>query len=198
MIFNLGYSQNEEINKKRYYVQSGIIKYKISGNTTGTEEIYFDNWGKREVQITKSITETTFFGIKNKQEEYTMNILDGDISYGIDLKKKTGVKTLNAGMTTISAMGNGKSPRTMGKEMLKQIGGEKIGDEEIMGKKCEVWKALGTKIWFWKGIPLKLSSNILGIERTLEAVELKTNVKIDDYRFKVPVDIKITDYTDSK
>ena len=32
LILNLGYSQNNEINKKRYYIESGIIKYKISGN----------------------------------------------------------------------------------------------------------------------------------------------------------------------
>jgi len=198
LIFNLGYTQNNELNKKRYYVESGIIKYKISGNTKGTEEIYFDKWGEREAQISKAVTETTFFGIKNKQEENTLNILDGDISYGIDLKKKTGVKTLNAGVTTMSAMCNGKSPRKMGKEMLKQMGGKKIGEEEILGKKCEIWKALGTKLWLWKGIPLKISSKILGIERVTEAVEIKTNVKIDENRFQVPEGIKITDYTESK
>ena len=195
LIFNIGYSQNNEINKKRYYVESAIIKYKISGNTTGTEDVYFDNWGERETKITKSVTETTFFGIKNKQEENTLNILDGDISYGIDLKKKTGVKTLNAGITTMSAMGNGRSPRTMGKDMLIQMGGKKIGEEEILGKQCEVWKALGTKLWLWKGIPLKISSNILGIKRTEEAVELKTNIQIDESIFAVPENIKITDYT---
>ncbi len=196
LIFNLGYAQDNEVNKKRYYVESGIIKYKISGNTKGTEEIYFDKWGEREARIIKAVTETSFFGIKNKQEENTLNILDGDISYGIDLKNKTGVKMLNAGVTTMSEMGNGKSPRTMGKEMLKQMGGKKIGEEEILGKNCEIWKALGTKIWFWKGVPLKISSKMLGIERVTEAVEIKTNVKIDESKFKVPEGIKITDYTE--
>ena len=198
LIINSGYSQNTEFNNKRYYVESGKIKFKISGNTSGTEEIYFDNWGQREVQIIKAVTETSFFGMKNKQEENTMNILDGDISYHIDLKQKTGVKTLNAGITTMAAIGNGKSPRTMGKEMLEQIGGRKIGEETILGKDCEVWKALGTKLWIWKGITLKISSKIMGIERTSEAVEIKTGIKIDENKFKVPEGIKITDYTQSK
>ena len=195
LVFNSGFTQTDEKNKKRYYIESAIVKYKISGNTKGTEEVFFDKWGEREARFTNALTETTFFGVKNTQKENTLNILDGDISYSIDLDKKTGVKTLNAGVTTMSAMGNGKSPRTMGKEMLEQIGGKKIGEEEILGKKCEVWKALGTKLWFWKGIPLKVSSKILGIERTVEAVELKTNVKIDENKFKVPEGIKITDYT---
>ena len=195
LVVNYGYCQANEKNKKRYYIESAIVKYKISGNTKGTEEIYFDKWGEREAHYINVITKTTFFGVKNTTKENTLNILDGDISYSIDLDKKTGVKTLNAGVTTISVLGNGKSPRTMGKEMLEQVGGKKIGEEEILGKKCEVWKALGTKLWFWKGIPLKVSSKLLGIERTSEAVELKTNVKIDESKFKVPPGIKITDYT---
>ena len=189
------FSQDSEKNKRRYYIESAIINYKISGNTKGEEKIYFDNWGEREAQFTKAVTETTFFGIKNKQEENTLNILDGDISYGIDLKNKTGVKTLNAGITTMSALSQGKSPRQFGKEMLKKMGGKKIGEEEILGKNCEIWKALGTKIWLWKGIPLKTQSKIMGIERTVEAIELNINTKIDESVFKVPEGIKINDYT---
>ncbi len=80
--------------------------------------------------------------------------------------------------------------------MLEQIGGKKIGEGTVLGRKCEIWKALGTKLWIWKGITLKISSKILGIERTSEAVELKTGIKIDDSKFKVPEGIKITDYTE--
>ena len=195
MIFNIAYSQNKEIGKKRYYVESGYIKYKISGNTTGTEEIYFDKWGEKERKITKTVTKTTFYGVTNTKKENSMHILNGDVSYGIDLKNKTGVKTLNAGVTTMSAMSTDRSPRTMSKEMLKKMGGKKIGEGEILGKKCEIWKALGTKLWIWKGIPLKISTKMLGIERTTEAVEMRVDIPIKDDKFEVPADIKIVDYT---
>ena len=34
--------------------KSGIIKYKISGTITGTEVIYYEDWGRREAIYTKT------------------------------------------------------------------------------------------------------------------------------------------------
>jgi len=189
------FSQTDNDSNKRYYIESAIIKYKYSGNTTGTEEIQFDKWGEREYQRLNAVTTTKFFGIKNVQKENTLNILDGDYSYSIDMNNKTGVKTLNAGITTVSKISGDKSPRQFGEEMLKRMGGKIIGEEKILGKKCDIWKALGVKVWLWKGLPLKVSSKMLGIKRYSEATEIKVDVKIDDSMFKVPEGIKIIDYS---
>ena len=189
------FSQTTNKSNKRYYIESAIIKYKYSGNTIGAEEIRFDKWGEREYRRLDAVTTTKFFGIKNVQKENTLNILTGDYSYSIDMGNKTGVKTLNAGVTTISEISGNKSPRQFGEDMLKQMGGKIIGEEEILGKKCDIWKALGVKVWIWKGIPLKVSSKMLGIKRFSEAIDIKTNVKLDEDLFKVPEGIKITDYS---
>jgi hypothetical protein len=192
---SLLFSQSVDDSKKRYYIESAIIKYKYSGNTKGTEEIKFDRWGEREYQRLDAVTTTKFFGIKNVQKENTLNILVGDYSYSIDMENKTGVKTLNAGITTVSEISGDKSPRQFGEDMLKSIGGKIIGEEEILGKKCDIWKAIGVKVWIWKGLPLKVSSKILGIKRYSEATEIQVDVKLEDSLFKVPEGIKIIDYT---
>ena len=91
----------EQNKLKRYQVESGIIHFtstisgKVLGSTmtgTGTETIYFKDWGAIELKDEKS-SETThikFFG-KAKEEtttKHTVNKLDNGEWYTVDFERK--------------------------------------------------------------------------------------------------------------
>jgi len=180
------YSQKENNPVKRYNIESAFIKYSISGNTKGEEILKFDRFGLREISKITAIREVVFYSVKNVQKIKTITIFNDSIMYAIDLKNKTGVKTVSKKYT---------NDNQFSEEEIVKNGGKIVSNEEILGKKCQVWKTNNLKIWLWNGIALKIVSNITGKNYTKEAVELKENIKINDIELAVPADVKITDYT---
>lgn len=177
----------------RYKVKSGIVEYKITGTQSGRETLYFDKFGKREA--TYSNTKISFGGFS--QETNTMALLKGKYQYNIDLDKKTGNKIDNPFLQQMnqSAAEQGKDLTDAGEEMMKQMGGKKIGTEMFLGKKCDVWeiKQMSTKVWVYKGIALKTESNMAGMKMTKVATSFQENVKIPEIKFTIPKDVKMTD-----
>lgn len=188
------FAQVENNNIKRYFIESAHIKYKYSGNTTGTEDLKFDRWGEREYRLRKTQTSTVFYSVKNLQKENTLYILDSIFAYSIDLSKKIGVKTFNRNQKLAKKNGSFSS-EPIGKEMLKNIGAIIIKEEKVLGKTCSVWKANGLEVWMWNGIPLKIKSYLVGKKRVSEAIEMEIGIKLDDSLFRISEKIKIIDYT---
>jgi len=63
----------------------------------------------------------------------------------------------------------------VGEKMMKQMGGEKIGTEEYLGKPCDVWvmKSMGTKIWIWQGTRVTLKTDTdMGLKMSVAATEI--------------------------
>jgi hypothetical protein len=174
---------------KRYDVKSGIVKYKISGGgsilgvTTkmeGVSKLYFTNYGnlelheERETTTTMGQTTTTHAIVK----------IVGDTVYSVDDDEKVIVKQQLG--TLMDQNKEGKDLTVVGKEMMKEMGGKKIGTEKFLGYPCEVWELLGSKIWIYKGVPLKTESNFMGFKHTIIATEAKFGVKIPKEKFKLP------------
>ena len=180
------YSQKDNSKIKRYDIESAFIKYSISGNTKGEETLKFDYFGSREISKIDATREVVFYSVKNVQKIKTLTIFSDSILYALDLKNKTGVKTISKKYT---------ADNQFTKEEIIKNGGKLVSNERILDKKCEVWKTNNLKIWLWKGIALKIVSNIIGKNYTKEAVELKENIKINNIELAAPVDVKIIDYT---
>ncbi len=180
------FSQSQNSDGRRYDIESAFIKYKISGNTKGLESLKFDSFGQREISDLDAIRELVFYSVKNIQKIKTKTILNRDSLIAIDLKNKTGVKTLSKNFVN--------SNRFTKEEILKNDG-KIISTGTVLNKKCDVWKTKNLEIWLWKGIALKLKSNITGKKFTKEATEINENIKIEENEFILPPDIKITDYT---
>jgi len=53
------------------------------------------------------------------------------------------------------------------------------------------------KVWIWEGIPLKSVSSVSGIEVTMEALQLKTDVEIPAEKFEVPKGVKMEEARDT-
>jgi hypothetical protein len=170
---------------KRYEVKSGMVNYTITGGgnmmgikneTHGHKILYFEDYGNMEVEETEE-TATTM-GHTEKWHRL-MKIEDGMV-YSVDFKEKVITKQ------DISKMMDGKDMSKMGKEMLKEMGGKKVGKGEVLGFPCEVWEVMGTKIWIHKGITLKIESNIMGMIHKEEATEVKFGVSIPSDKLKLP------------
>lgn len=184
---------------KRYQVKSGIIHYtsnisgKVLGNTmsgTGTESVYFKDWGAIELRDEKS-TETNeikFFG-KTKKEttnKHVVNKLDNGEWYIVDFDKKEITATRSLPIDAIKAFHPQSDAGETGKEMFKDLGGKKIGEENYMGYHCEIWEAMGVKQWVYKHITLKIESAVMGITTSKTATSIEFDIPVADSYFKLP------------
>lgn len=179
---------------KRYEIKSGIIETETSGTMNlGKETTYFEDYGRREAKYTT--TSVKIPGMNMEQTTNQLTIMDGDWMYSIDLDKKTGYKMKPP---VLGDLAEGQKTNDLGKvgmEMLEQMGGKKIGEEEILGKKCEVWEipSVNSKIWIWKGITLKTETNIMGMEMNQKTTKLETNVSVPNEKFEIPGDVTISE-----
>ena len=189
-----GNSQNQ---LKRYEVKSGIVKYTttISGKVlggkiagSGTESLYFKNWGALELKEQESEQTTTmkFFG-KEKVEtssSHTMSKLDNGESYVADFKTKTITANRDLGMDMMKQ--SNKDAGEAGMNVLEAMGGKKVGNESILGYNCEIWDVMGAKNWIYKGVMLKMEVTMLGITTVTEATSAKFDVSVADSNFNLP------------
>jgi len=178
---------------RKYLIKSGVVEYKLSGTQTGSMILSFDRWGLREARETKSETRVGNIAIKN----HNLVLLDGDWTYTIDLEKKTGTKMPTPQLPQIRERmeREGKDLAEVGREMLVQMGGKKVGEEKFLGKPCEVWevKAAGTRMWVWQGVPLKTTAGLLGQTVNTVAVRVEENPTLSDDRFTPPSGVTIAE-----
>jgi hypothetical protein len=172
-----------------FKAKSGILEYKLSGKTTGTETVYFDNHGRREARFTESTT--TILGMTTTEK--TLNIKLDSVVYSIDLKEKTGTRTVMPWDPSTMTEAEWKEWEEWGKNTMQDMGFKKTGEEKILGHNCDIWEGLGSKIWMWENMALKTEVNMMG-QWLIEATKIDFNTRISQDKFKVPKDIKIVSY----
>lgn len=179
-------SQTEEY--KRYKKKSAIVKYDQTGTREGFAILYYDEYGMKEANYEKG--EMKMFGITQKIE--TVNYLDGFMQYNIDKINNTATKTENTMLKSMIENTESADLEEIGMEMLKEMGGEKIGSEDVIGKPCEIWeiKQMGTKIWIWNGITLRTETDMMGMKIVKVATSIQTNVSIPSDKIDVPTDVE--------
>jgi len=191
-------TEKQENKLKRYEAKSGIIQYKMTmnGNVmgsqikgSGTESLYFKDWGSLELLEEKSTTTTTtnIFGQTNTETTSVHKIskLDNGESYHVDFDKKTIFLRRDMAMDMNTVFAGGDVNKT-GKQMLEGMGGKMIGNEKFLGYNCEVWDIMGAKQLMYKGAVLKLEMTMMGITTIKEATSAKFDVSVSDKYFKLP------------
>jgi len=189
-----GNSQNQ---LKRYEVKSGIVEYTttISGKVlggkiagSGTENLYFKNWGALELKEVNSKQTTTmkFFGKKKVEttSTHTINKLDNGESYLADFNNKTIIANRDLGMDMMKQFNTNAGESGM--SMLESMGGKKVGNESVLGHNCEIWDVMGAKQWIYKGVTLKMEVTVLGIKTITEATSAKFDVSVANSYFELP------------
>ncbi len=190
-------SQSKDI--KRYNVESGIIKYitsissKIGGSTitgTGTTQLYFENWGARELENEESTTTTVIsmpeinLFTTEVNTIHNTDKIDNEMIYIVDYDTQT-IFTKSDPLIEFMRLEDYDAAEA-GKKMLISMGGVQSDNENFKGYDCEVWTALGSTQWIYKGVTLKIVSTISGITTSQEATDIRFDVSVNDSYFKLP------------
>ncbi|MCA9400862.1 MAG: hypothetical protein KC713_04495 [Candidatus Omnitrophica bacterium] len=179
--------------EKRYEMKSGIVEYQMTGQNSGTETLYFDDYGKKEARYRKQ--EMNIMGFTQRHE--TIDIIDYPWMYSYDAKSNQASK-VNYEEQMKMFLGENQSQQQMkdfSESMVKAMGGVKIGTENILGKKADLYemKNFGYKVAVWKGLPLKVDVNMMGFSFQMIAKDIKTNTSIDAAKFRLPATARIVE-----
>jgi hypothetical protein len=178
----------QEKSFKRYNLKSGVIRYEMTGMQTGTAVTYFDDYGMKEATYEHFVVD--LYG--EEQVFDNVSYLIGFWQYNLD--KQNGIATKSKNRTLASLVEDSEDGNLVmiGKELFSSMGGKLSGEEEFMGRKCEIWEleSMGTKIWVWENIPLKTETELMGISIRREAVEIEENADIPPSKFELPKDVE--------
>ncbi|MFT5858890.1 MAG: hypothetical protein ACI865_000984 [Flavobacteriaceae bacterium] len=145
---------------KIFEVESGKITFEYSGKWTGTETVWFDQYGKRVV-----IEQDIYHSARNHNKTKMIWTGDKESSYNcnyISMGEETN-SSANAFMrpkdTELSLFAHGDATQ------LAQNYSQ-IGDDMKAGKQASGWKSRSNDIigWIWKGIDLEY--NNMGVIKT--------------------------------
>ncbi len=187
---------------KRYEIKSGKIVYDIStsGNVMGmvkiemkgTKKVIFDDNGLKELVEEQKVTKEVAMGQAKEDKSHTLQYMQDDFIYSVDFKKKKITRIKNPAMDMMKMFGNEKSMKKTGEDMMKSMGGKKTGTDKVLGYTCEVWNLMGVKQCIYKGIPLRIESNIMGMKSMEIATKADFDISLNKDDFKLP-DFPISD-----
>lgn len=177
--------------QKRYpKSKCGIIKYKISGKKTGTEVLYYDDWGNREARYSETTME--LMGTTISRNTLTLLENNGQWINTIDLNTRTGLRMKNPRYEDYADKSRNEI-ENITKTKLIDMGAAKNETERVAGKICEVWRKqyTGEKTCTWNGIILKKETGDGFTKTTTTATEIVEGVSIPEEKFVIPPDIQV-------
>lgn len=171
----------------RYHVEAATVVYELSGMQTGSKTVYWDNYGRRELAVSK--TSISAGGMTIEREEIVLTL--PDFIYTIDPVARTATRVPNP----IREMAQGQPDVVgLGIDMLKNMGGAQTGTETVAGVTCDVWTvaSLGTTTCIWQGVPLKNETNMAGMTITVTATSI-TEGPVDPALFELDPTLTVRD-----
>lgn len=193
--FFLFFQLNAQQTAKKYAIKSGKIEYKLTGNTTGTRTIYFNDYGNKHYEHIKSVTVTKMFGVTDRSETDKITIINDDHFWTIDnLENKNYEGNMPYSKLSKEMMGNmtETEQKKLADDILKSFGGQKLGTEKILGYTCDKISLMGSIIWLYNGVSLKSETKVMGITTNEEAINFEKNISIPSNKFTPPSGIDFT------
>lgn len=197
-------ANNEQM--KKYDVESGKIEYAIKGSsdmmgmkmkTIGKKKVLFTDYGIQDLTEKNQITKQTMSGQTKTTKAHTMVYMKNGMVYTVNFDSKRISRIENMGAAMGALMGAGKNIKQSGEAMMLKMGGKKTGTEKILGYNCDVWNLMGTKQCMYKGIPLKVETNMMGTINTEVATKIEFDISLSKDDFKLP-DFPIYDMQGNK
>ena len=187
-----------------YDIKSGKVTYEIKGSgnimgstikIVGKKRLIFDNYGTNSITEENKIQKQNIMGQTQVTKTHTMTYMKDGVVYVVDFNQKS--ITRMEGMDMSSAMDTQKSMAQVGLEMLKKMGGKKVGTDKVLGFTCEVWDLKGIKQCIYKGVTLKTTTNFMGLKTQEVATKAEFDISIPKDSFKLP-DFSIYDMMGNK
>ena len=135
-----------------------------------------------EVKIEKQ----SFMGKKKASKTHKLNYSKNGITYRVDFKHKKIMRIGSIGMDMASLIAGGKSIKQAGEDMMKKMGGKKIGTDKVLDYSCDVWSLMGVKQCIYKGITLRVVSNVMGLKIVEVATKAEFDIAPSKDDFKLP------------
>lgn len=181
----------QKVEYKRYKYKSGYIEYKFTGEQTGSETLYFDNYGMTLARHTNAYLKSED-GNKSFQK---LDLIKGGHQYLIDLKTNSGTRTPDP---TIQGLEEGEvhDLTNLSEENFLKLGAEKIGMDKVAEKNCTVWELsnLHLKVWIWEGFILRTTTKKPGSgEINMYAWDVQMNAPVPEDKLRVPPGANITE-----
>ncbi len=179
---------------KMYDVKSGKIEYKIKGSgeimgqklqSIGKKRVIFDAYGAKKLTEENKIEKQTIMGEKKVTKTHTMTYMKEGMVYQVDFKAKRIMRMANMS-SSMGALFGGQNMKQIGEEMIKKMGGKKTGTDSVLGYTCNVWELMGTKQCIYKGITLKVESNMMGIKNIEVATKVEFDMRLSTDDFTLP------------
>ena len=181
---------------QKYEVKSGKIEYSLSGGgnimgvaqikSVGKKRVIFDHYGAQELEETVEVKNETTMGETKTNKTHILDYMNYATIYKVDFKKKRIHRVKNTGAAMAAAFSGGKSLKETGESMMKKMGGKKIGTEKILGYTCELWDVIGVKQCMYKGIALKIETNMMGMKNVEIATKAEFDIVLNEKNFKLP------------
>lgn len=191
LLMSMAISINAQNSKGMYAIKSGYIKYELTGSTTGTKELWWDNYGKKNCELIKSETVTKVFGITEKNKQHSLKITNKNIVYMIDYINNKNTKSeipYYASQSFADNMTEAEQEK-LAEDILNNLGGKRLGKEKVLNYNCEKISLFGVITWVYKGVTIKSTAKIMGIENNEIATTFKPNIKLSDSKFNPPADV---------
>lgn len=177
---------------QKYSIKSGYIAYELSGNTTGTKSIWWDDYGQKSRTEENSVNITKMFGVKSETKTHAITIINEGKFWTIDMNENTG----QTGSVPYTKMQSDYAEMTEAEkkqfedDLLDSFGGKRVGTEKVEGYSCEIIEMMGVKSWIYKGIPLKTEAKLLGIKNNEMFTQFKENIQVSAAKFEPPSGIQ--------
>ncbi|MCI4670331.1 MAG: hypothetical protein MRZ79_19495 [Bacteroidia bacterium] len=191
--FTLDNMIGKEGEKYDYFIEKGLKRYLIkSGKRVVVNEgfgatidtIYWDNWGFRE-GIYMYDKKKALKGKKGLQPK-TIQILDGANMYSFTPKDMVYTRINNPLPKTAADM-DGKDFIKNEEKMVEQwFGGENLGTEQVDGRICTKYKALGGISWVYKGLAYKGEAKFMGVKSSFKVSMIQEDIRVAESKVVMP------------
>lgn len=174
--------------EKIYEIKSAEINFKLTTvgtvmdkkiNEEGKKRVIFDDYGRRELIEVHKLNQ----GAKKKvYKAHTFKYINRSAVYMVDFNEKK----INRVIDSMVVRFGTRSYKGSITKMLLSMGAKKIGVDKVAGKACDVWEFEGVKQCLYKGFPLRIESDMMGLKTLELATKVTFNVKLRKNAFKLP------------